>query len=302
MSDSTHEVRPAAALAGEPQALEGEVGSGGSFSPPASYLQFYRDQSVAPTPSGGLAESGPGGLRAMTNGLAEGAHPGVKKGGKGKRRIGHISGGTLVKTQEPAAGGASGAGGAPPAATGRDGERAFVADRASRLADRTTTDGTTTVRMEDENDAQAAMISAAVTRARAMLDNAIGKIGSPSAVSTALNANFHSTEDKTVAKVQGDLQRIRNAFDGTIPIEVEDEGTARAYVYVIWSDIHLCPPWFADGDADNRARTIIHECSHKYCGTDDKAYHWDTDKYANLSVKDALNNADSYSWFCMDVR
>jgi hypothetical protein len=159
--------------------------------------------------------------------------------------------------------------------------------------------------MEDETDAQALVIAAAVTRAREILDNALSQVGSPTApkVSAALQANFQSTEAKTATEVSSKLQKIRDAFNGTIPVEVEAEadGTTRAYVYMIWSDIHLLPPWFADPSADGRARTIIHECSHKYTGTDDKAYHWDTAKYGGLSTKDALNNADSFAWFCIDV-
>jgi hypothetical protein len=255
--------------------------------------------------STGKAEYGAGEVRASIGNLAEGSHPGVKRGGGGKRRIGQISGGTFV----PAAGGEQqaqpgAAPASPTAATGHEAERAFVGGGSSHAADRTTNDGSTSVRMEDENDAQAAMIAAAVTRARELLDNAIGRLGSPSdpRVAAALQANFHSTEARVVTEVTSKLQRIRSAFDGTIPIEVESEGTSRAYVYVIWSDIHLCPPWFNDPDPDGRARTIIHECSHKYTGTDDEAYHWDTANYAGLSVKDALDNADSYAWFCIDVR
>jgi hypothetical protein len=246
------------------------------------------------------AERGGGEVRAQVGRLAEGAHVGVQRGGGGgARMLGHIAGGSFVRAA-PAASGPAAA--APTAATGRDGERAFVGT--ASVADRTVGDGTTTVRMEDETEAQAGVILAAVTRARALLDNAIGKLATPAApqVAAALTANFHSTEAKVVAEVLSKLQRIRAAFDGTIPIEVESEGTARAYVYRIWSDIHLCPPWFADPDADARARTIIHECSHKYTGTDDKAYHWDSAKYGSLSVKDALNNADSYAWLCIDVR
>lgn len=251
--------------------------------------------------STGKAEYGGGDLRARIGDLAEGSHPGVKRTGGGKRRIGNINAGSFVRDATAPAAAPAAAPATPTAAQGNDGERAYVGASA-RIADRTTGDGTTSVRMQDEDDPQAAMIAAAVTRAREILDNAIAQIGSPSApkVSAALQANFHSTETKVSTEVSTKLSRIRNAFNGTIPVEVESEGTARAYVYVIWSDIHLCPPWFADPSADARARTIIHECSHKYTGTDDKAYHWDP-KYATISTKDALNNADSYAWFCMDV-
>lgn len=236
-------------------------------------------------------------MRAQIGALAEGSHPGVKRTGGGKRKLGAIAGGSFVPDASPAPATTE-----PSAATGKDSDRAYVGSASSRVADRTTTDGATSVRMEDENDTQAAMIAAAVTRARQILDNAIGKIGSPTdpKVAAALQANFHSTEAKVGSEVSSKLGKIRNAFNGTIPVEVESDGTSRAYVYVIWSDIHLCPPWFADTNADARARTIIHECSHKYTGTDDKAYHWDA-KYATLSTKDALNNADSYAWFCIDV-
>ncbi|MEZ4362418.1 MAG: M35 family metallo-endopeptidase [Kofleriaceae bacterium] len=255
--------------------------------------------------SSARAEYGGGELRARIGQLAEGSHPGVQRGGAGKKRtIGTISGGAFVPAASAPEGAAPEATPASPtAATGKDADRAFVGSPSSRQADRTTTDGTTSVRMEDETNAQALVISAAVTRARQILDNALSQLGSPTAakVSTALTNNFHSTDAKTVTEVRSQLQKIRNAFNGTIPIEVESEGTARAYVYVIWSDIHLCPPWFADTDPDGRARTIIHECSHKYCGTDDKAYHWNTSAYGALSTKDALNNADSFAWFCIDV-
>jgi hypothetical protein len=257
--------------------------------------------SASTSASTGKAEYGGTELRARIGDLAEGSHVGVKRGGAGKRRIGNINAGTFVRDATAPATAPAPAPASPTAAEGKDSDRAYVGAGA-RVADRTTSDGTTSVSMEDENDAQAAMIAAAVTRARQILDNAIGKIGSPSdpKVSAALQANFHSTDTKVSNEVSTKLSRIRNAFNGTIPVEVESEGTSRAYVYVIWSDIHLCPPWFADPSADGRARTIIHECSHKYTGTDDKAYHWDP-KYATISTKDALNNADSYAWFCMDV-
>jgi hypothetical protein len=283
-----------------------------SSAPGKQTLTSALDASNSPAPgAAGKAERGAGDLRAHSGGLAEGSHPGVRRSGGGKRKIGNIVGGTFVRDPHqaaPAAGAAvaaepaAGPSAAPTAAKGRDSDRAYVGSASSHVADRTTTDGTTGVHMEDENDTQAAMISAAVTRAREILDNALAQIGSPTApkVATALQSNFHSTEAKVSTEVQAKLQRIRSAFNGTIPVEVESEGTARAYVYVIWSDIHLCPPWFADPSADGRARTIIHECSHKYTGTDDKAYHWDP-KYASLSVKDALDNADSYAWFCIDV-
>lgn len=276
----------------------GTAGAGGRADSWSADAGLMSAMGLGSTAAQGAEYGGGGGVRAHIGELAEGAHPGIKRGAGGKRRIGVIEGGTFVP-------GAATKATAPDetAAAGKDSERAFVGARGSGLSDRTTNDGATKVRMENETDAQALVIAAAITRARQILDNALSKIASPSVakVDHALRANFQSNEAKVTAEVTSKLQKIRGAFNGTIPIEVESEGDARAYVYVIWSDIHLCPPWFADTDPDGRARTIIHECSHKYTGTDDKAYHWDTAKYASLSPKDALNNADSFAWFCIDV-
>jgi hypothetical protein len=285
----SHDYRDDAGKASAAQAAASQTAAPGKQT-----LTGALDAGATASAATGKADLGSSDLRAHVGQLAEGSHVGVKRGGAGKRKIGNIAAGSFVRDAAPAPA-------SEPAATkGQDGDRAYVGSASSHVADRTTTDGTTSVRMEDESDAQAVMIAAAVTRARAILDNAIAKLGSPGTVSAALQANFHSTEAKVSSEVASTLGRIRSAFSGTIPVEVESEGTARAYVYVIWSDIHLCPPWFADPSPDARARTIIHECSHKYTGTDDKAYHWDG-KYATLSTKDALNNADSYAWFCMDV-
>ena len=49
------------------------------------------------------------------------------------------------------------------------------------------------------------------------------------------------------------------------------------------------------------SESTVYSRTHKYAGTDDHAYHWDP-KFATLSTKDALDNADSHAWFCIDVR
>lgn len=256
------------------------------------------------------AESGGGRARALTDlggsGRLEAALQGQGEQGQtrgrealpsGKHKLGTISSGNF--SPSTSAGAAVGAQGS----RGAEGKRAHVGPSGSGKADQSVQEGTTTVRIQDEQtQAQVQMISDAVKRAKELLDNAISVIGGSSAKrNTALQANFHSTDAQVVQKVTAALNKIRSAFNGTIPVEVESDGTSRAYVYGLWTDIHLCPPWFADPDPDGRARTLIHECSHKYTGTDDEAYHWDP-KFATLSTKDALDNADSYSWFCIDVR
>ena len=112
-------------------------------------------------------------------------------------------------------------------------------------------------------------------------------------------ANFKTTEAEGITAIKQTFTTIKNAFAGTIPIEVESSGDAIAYVYGLWTDIHLNPAWF-NQRADKRAGTIIHEMSHKYAGTDDEAYHYQS-TFATLEPKDAIDNADSYQWFCLDL-
>ena len=51
------------------------------------------------------------------------------------------------------------------------------------------------------------------------------------------------------------------------------------------------------------ALTIIHELSHREVGTDDNAYDHDGLKPAKdkLPYAKALNNADSWAYFCLDL-
>jgi Lysine-specific metallo-endopeptidase len=49
------------------------------------------------------------------------------------------------------------------------------------------------------------------------------------------------------------------------------------------------------------ARTIVHEFSHNYAGTDDKSYCKSGACPSGLSIADALDNADSYACFAYDL-
>ena len=104
--------------------------------------------------------------------------------------------------------------------------------------------------------------------------------------------------------IRESLATTRRAFDGDIPVEVEDDpdGNTEGYVRDWWlwkSDIHLHPLWFRQGLTE-RARIIVHEACHKYDNDDDHAYWWQSD-YASLTAKEAIDNADSYATFCRDV-
>ncbi|MCG8419231.1 MAG: M35 family metallo-endopeptidase [Proteobacteria bacterium] len=256
-----------------------------------------------------LAESSP---IAHRRGQAEGAGAGITRGGGGggkiRRRLGVISGTTFIRdhSQSPGGGeqaqtGANVASSSPTMAQGAEGIVAFVGSWAApSRADRTTDVDGTKVRMEDETDEQAEMIAQAVGRAKELVDTALAALDSVDANRAVIQANFQTTEEDGINQIKAKYNKIKSAFSGTIPIEVEaDDTSAVAYVYRLWSDIHLCAPWFNQA-ADKRAGTIVHEMSHKYAGTDDNAYHHDA-AYTTLDAKDAINNADSYQWLALDL-
>jgi len=57
-----------------------------------------------------------------------------------------------------------------------------------------------------------------------------------------------------------------------------------------------------DKDAEDRiARTIIHEATHKFAGTDDIAYKADNLKHNAGGHANLTNNADSYAWCCRRI-
>jgi hypothetical protein len=81
--------------------------------------------------------------------------------------------------------------------------------------------------------------------------------------------------------------------------ETQCDDNVAAYVYSIWTDLHLCPIWFRLG-SKSQANTIIHELAHDAAGRDDEAYVWQP-KYGTLPAEDAIDNADSYSNFAEDA-
>jgi hypothetical protein len=155
----------------------------------------------------------------------------------------------------------------------------------------------------------------AVSKARVMLDTAFGALNGvdslPEKSMAALAANFHNVDRSShptrvshLYDIRESLAKTRKAFDGDIPIEVEDAPDANTEGYVrdwwLWkSDIHLHPLWFSQGLTE-RARIIVHEACHKYDNDDDHAYYWES-AYASLTVEEAIDNADSYATFCRDV-
>jgi hypothetical protein len=124
----------------------------------------------------------------------------------------------------------------------------------------------------------------------------------PVPVANLLTRHFHTTFDKDIAKIAGRYRQLNTAINQSIDFQCETscDPNVLAYVYSIWSDLHLCPYWFNSG-AELQASTVVHELAHDVIGCDDNAYEWQTAKYNNMSVNDAINNADSYAHFAWDA-
>jgi hypothetical protein len=124
----------------------------------------------------------------------------------------------------------------------------------------------------------------------------------PKPVETLLLKHFHTSVNKDIATIIGRYKKIQTAIHSSLNFECETSCDANvlAYVYSIWTDLHLCPYWF-NSASDLQAATVIHEIAHDVVGADDNAYEWQTAKYAGMSVSDAMNNADSFGHFAWDA-
>ncbi|WP_157202614.1 M35 family metallo-endopeptidase [Calidithermus chliarophilus] len=123
----------------------------------------------------------------------------------------------------------------------------------------------------------------------------------PAPVANLLNRHFHTTYSGDIRAMLRVFGKVQKALEARIDFECEtrcDDNVA-AYVYTIWTDVHLCPVWYGQ-NARGKANTIVHELAHDAAGRDDKAYVWEA-RYARLSVDEALDNADSYSCFAEDA-
>jgi hypothetical protein len=171
-------------------------------------------------------------------------------------------------------------------------------------------------------------IEVAATRALSALRLAETFVGSaygrPDKISKTtrdlLMRHFHSTSRSHLRSVLVRLMRIRRAFEGGIKFKCEKQCAADAtgmycgYTNVSqwlggFGDVHIC---FDAGahhchftrtlTPQQRVVVIIHEVAHRYVGIEDRAYFLaQPTKYAKLSVADAIDNADSYAFFAVQM-
>lgn len=148
---------------------------------------------------------------------------------------------------------------------------------------------------------------AAQTLGTSWVDNVVTGLGNlpkpiPPTVAALLQRHFHTTFDKDVTKVLGRYKQIQTAIHSSLNFECETscDPNVLAYVYSIWTHLHLCPYWF-NSSAELQAATVVHEIAHDVAGADDNAYEWETSKYNGMSVAHAMNNADSFAHFAWDA-
>jgi hypothetical protein len=173
-----------------------------------------------------------------------------------------------------------------------------------------------------KNAIEAAFNSArrAVNHASAVLGTAYGKSTMTNHTRQLLNRHFHTTARGDLLKIFRNLFRIGQALQKGLNFECETNcggGSRCGYAWATqwfggYGDIHICfdnrpgTCSFTNLTAPEQTALIIHEAAHRHVGIDDKAYIWErpplsTKDYSRLSAKEAMDNADSYAWFCVQL-
>ncbi|MGK5169323.1 M35 family metallo-endopeptidase [Geodermatophilus sp. CPCC 205761] len=115
---------------------------------------------------------------------------------------------------------------------------------------------------------------------------------------------FASDSLWTAMRARAGFARIKAYLDADdFTIECEDDcDTANAYVYGVWTDIHMCMNVIKNESARRFGEILLHEVSHDAHGTDDEQYFYPpAGSRTTLSVGDALDNADSYEAFAAQI-
>lgn len=159
-----------------------------------------------------------------------------------------------------------------------------------------------------------------VNHAAAILGTAYGKSAMSNRTRQLLTTHFHTTKRDDVLEILRTIFRIGKAIQEGLKFECETNcggGRKCGYAWATqwfggYGDIHICfdsrpgTCSFATLTPQEQAALIIHEAAHRHVGIDDKAYVWErppasTRDYGRLTAKQAMDNADSYAWFCVDV-
>jgi Domain of unknown function (DUF4157)/Lysine-specific metallo-endopeptidase len=165
-------------------------------------------------------------------------------------------------------------------------------------------------------DASAKRAAKALSYAKAVVGSAYGRPDKMSATTrNLLITNFHTTDRKHLRTILSEYIKIGTAFSDGVDFRCEKQCklpkvghvcgyAASTQLFGGFGDVHICfDPKNCDfRSTGNRDRDIllIHEVAHRYAGIDDKAYEFEA-AYATLSAGAALDNADSYAAFAVDL-
>ena len=136
-----------------------------------------------------------------------------------------------------------------------------------------------------------------------------------------INYHFHTRDIKDLKQIISVYQKIQNALGREIDIEcvnercVDSEGREQiAFVKRFWifnistwfggdKKIYLCSAWAKQKSFEETVNTMIHEIAHAFGGVNGKETYMNVDlaKYQNLTANEALQNADSYSRFALEM-
>lgn len=115
---------------------------------------------------------------------------------------------------------------------------------------------------------------------------------------------FNDAGASTVFRARDGFQKIASylaADDFTIECEDDCDG-ANAYVYGIWTDIHLCMNNLSSASARRIGEVLVHEVSHVVDRTDDNEYFYPpAGGRTTLGRSDAIDNADSFEAFAAQI-
>src|SRR6266446_3254302 len=91
----------------------------------------------------------------------------------------------------------------------------------------------------------------------------------PAPVAGLLNRHFHTTKQDDIREIVRHFNSIYSAMNASIDFECETscDANVAAYVYSVWTDLHLCPVWHSLSP-ESQANTIIHEIAHDAANRD----------------------------------
>lgn len=152
--------------------------------------------------------------------------------------------------------------------------------------------------------------------AKQMVTKALGILGAASIdpAVTPLFTKYFMTSSPDISAIQSVFNSVDSEFsdnDYTYECEEDCKSNDNGYTTIgFWgaltsAHIHICMNNFRSRSNECLARTIVHEFTHRYAGTDDNGYCKSGCGYSScpssLTAAKALQNADSYACFAYEL-